>query len=1628
MIQPNDHVLEHVDACLHGLLNDADAAAVRKHCDECPICRVAWDEAQRRFDALAALPAVETSSELIERTERRLNEAAARRRPPRVVRWLARRNAYEIVGLCAAVVVALLGSLDVYYWSLSPAPYDLTVFGQEQWLAGSESSVRVTVFNRASGALLAGIPVDVELERPLTNQTVQLASFQTDANGTGSPRFRLPDWEDARCSLRVSARIGGSRELITHSVAIHRSWQVMVTSDKPVYQPGQTIHVRSLALRRPDLKPLAGSDVSLTIADPKGNVIFRRRDVTSRYGISSADCPLADEILEGTYRVECRLGDTTSAMAVEVKRYVLPKFKVAIDVDRPYYQPGETISGTVRADYFFGKPVANADVRIDTASTDTSSNDTSSNDTSSNDTGHAAAESLTVRTDKEGKAPFSLRIPAALAHAQSSDEASLALKAMVVDSAGQTESHTISRVVTTSPLRIEVIPESGRLVPGISNVVYLMTSYADGRPAGTRLIVSGIDHEIVTSEAGIATVEFKPESAKNLEVSWIVRATDRQGLSGRKEIKLSVGRSTDDFLVRTDRAVYTGGQTMHVAAIGRGSEPVFIDLVKDGQTVVTGVIALDNGRGELALDLPADLCGTVELSAYRYHDQVRPQQKRRVLYVQQASSLAIRTRLDRKEYRPGQRAAIDLQLVDGSGRPTPGAISLTAVDEAVFSVLNQTSGNEQSIFTMDDALLKPVLARHAWSPSADRSAERNQFEQAIFAQSAAPSTNDRETILDRLRQTRDFDQSAIRILDQPNWEQYLSDNYVPSKVMAILRNDGIHSLYSTSYPDKADAVERTRNNGLGLLAGLWVVFAIVGVGSLIGIFVYEAGGSVAAAVVVPIFILILIALMLPAVQAAREASKRTMMRNEAKMVALAVADSSRSMRSRINGADVDTDSDGLPDFQQSASSPPRLRQWFPETLLWRPEIITDDRGEAHVDVDLADSVTTWRLTASAVSAEGQLGSSQSAVRVFQPFFVDVNLPVALLRGDEVGVPVVVHNHLDKPQTVALTVDDATWFERLGPAQQSVALGPREVKSVTYRLRVRKIGDHHLQVAALGSGVADAVKRPISVVPDGRRVERVVNGTLGQPKAIDIERPAEAIDGSRRTILKIYPSSFSQLVEGLDSIFQMPYGCFEQTSSTTYPNLLALDYLRRTKTSAPAIEAKAQQYLHLGYQRLLSFEVLGGGFEWFGHDPANRVLTAYGLMEFEEMARVHEVDPQVIARTQHWLLSHQAADGSWTPESHGFEGDPTRGQGDDGRLSTTAYIAWSVFKRGLVPEQATLSLHYLLGHPANSIDDPYTLALVANALLAIDASGANAAPYLDRLAALRRESNGGTRIWWQQRPSRYTMFYGGGRSGEVETTALAALAFLAANRSPDAIRGALAWIIEQKEGAGTWGSTQATVLALKALIEGTGKPLGEGARRIQLSLDGKPLPEIVIPADQSEVVRQIDLTDRLGTARQTLQLTDASGTAAGFQVVSSYYAPDTSSKPHAGDLAVNVNYDRQKLPLNGTLTATATVENKSERTAPMILVELPIPAGFALDMESFSKLVESGAIAKFQIGARTATIYLRGIKDKSVVTLLYRMQATMPATLTVPPAVAYEYYNAEKRATSQPVQIVVDVAG
>src|SRR5262249_33669925 len=150
-------------------------------------------------------------------------------------------------------------------------------------------------------------------------------------------------------------------------------------------------------------------------------------------------------------------------------------------------------------------------------------------------------------------------------------------------------------------------------------------------------------------------------------------------------------------------------------------------------------------------------------------------------------------------------------------------------------------------------------------------------------------------------------------------------------------------------------------------------------------------------------------------------------------------------------------------------APPRLREYFPETLLWQPALVTDENGRATLEVPLADSITTWRLTASASSRTGLLGASTAPLRVFQDFFVDLDLPVALTQTDEVAFPVAVYNYLEQEQTVTLTLKKEPWFDLLdGDNRRTLTLKANEVTAVRFRIKAKRVGTWPLEVEARGS--------------------------------------------------------------------------------------------------------------------------------------------------------------------------------------------------------------------------------------------------------------------------------------------------------------------------------------------------------------------------------------------------------------------------------------------------------------------------------------------------------------------------------------------------------------------------------
>ncbi len=1313
------------------------------------------------------------------------------------------RTLWKALLLAGGGWLLLLGTWTLRVVATSLHPLEATFMGQPLLEPGRTAAFRVLARDRESGQPKGGADLRVALKSP-TGPHLFLGAGRTNAQGLLHCNAKVPaTLPEGEYQLLVEEGYA-THPILQEPMAVKRAFRLLLSTDKPLYQPGQTIRMRVLALASADMKPAQGQELGVEVRDPKGTKVFKQTLTTSDFGLAATEFPLADQVNPGDYTLMATLGTSTSERTVNVGPYVLPKFKVELTSDRTWYAPGERLRADLRAEYTFGKTVAKARVQVEAQEFIDAFRT------------FATAQGT---TDEEGHFHVELPLKATF-HGQplKGGDALVRLQATVTDPGGHTQVKALDLTVSRNPIRVDVIPEGGQLVPGIPNQLHILTSYPDGRPCKAALTLEPGGHKASTSEQGFARVALVPSQEK-----LTLTAQDATGTRVKVTRHLSMGRG-DAFLLRTEKALYRCGERLQVEVLCTAKEDrLYLDGVKDGRTVFMGELEVRQGRGTLALDLPPDLVGTLDLHAYRLDPGGISVRQSRVVQVLPGEGLGIQADLDKATYRPGERAELRLRVTGKDGAPTPAALSLAAVDEAVFALNPSRPGLEGAFFAIQQELLKPRYELHGHLPGAPEllaHPPKESLEALMSAAQGGPEPMVKVGAWDwraREQETRElqlhgsilvlalflatllrpFLQAAPQGFGTMAEPASRTVSIHPFKVWSrmVLGLWWTLAMFSTlalmclflyvPWGWRERLVGPLHASPLGALATAAAFFAIFlwlaikglqwtevvrvfpalnrMLGQLSWAYVFACGTAVALAMLgrdfpgwVRFGWLVIVAAFAftagPLAACLRGALGpqsrwslvgRILVHGGLGLLPLGVvlgvsasmggwsldgifgeqpSMAARRVLRKTTGIDLQ---EAAPQVDLAlamelptgagATPPPRIRSHFPETLAWMPQVLTDAQGRATVNLDLADSITTWRVGLSAVGRAGALGSVDKPLRVFQDFFVDLDFPVSLTQHDEVQVPIALYNYLDTPQKVRLEVQPAPWCRLKDGDPREVTLGPREVTSTRLGLVALRPGRHALTVKAFGSVMSDAITREVTVAPDGRPLVQTQGGRLGSGATLKVQLPPEAIPGADDLVLKLYPGAFSQVVEGLEAVFQMPYGCFEQTSSTTYPSVLVLDYLRRTKRINPALSMKAASLINLGYQRLLTFEVPRGGFEWFGRAPAHPVLTAYGLMEFTDMAKVQAVDPDLIQRTRTWLLNQGQAEGMW-PSSHGGiqDGAIDASQGND--LRTTAYIVWALGEAGETSARFQRALGWVEAKAVGA-NDPYTLALCASALRA-----------------------------------------------------------------------------------------------------------------------------------------------------------------------------------------------------------------------------------------------------------------------------------------------------------------------
>lgn len=1507
-----------------------------------------------------------------------------------------------------------------------PSPFETHVLGQRTWLTGSTASLRVVTLNHNAQPIFyskrvrnAMGPVrNAHVTIKLTNanaRDIPLFTGRTNAGGTLDAEFPVPNLTPGSYELTVTTNYPLGMDTVKQSVTLSEAAQVLLTTDKPLYQPSQTIHIRALALTKPNRAPAAEYPLTFEIEDPKGNKVFKQTESTSPFGVASASFQLADEINLGPYTIRAALGPTEGRTAsgrpspitivekkVNVKRYVLPKFKIQFEASKKFYLPGEMLDGTVQSDYFFGKPIANSEVRIKLSTFDIGWND--------------FAE-LKGTTNNNGTYKFSQLLPTHFAGVPlEKGNALLKVDVAVIDKAEHQEKVSQTFPVAKEAIKVTILPESGSPVANVPNIFYVLTNYPDGSPAPARFSASGPSFYYPgrTDKLGIGQFTIVPRTGT---LSLQVRAEDAQGNRGVIKQKLNYETRNESVLLRTDKAVADVGEDLTLTILTSAAKvfgprsTVFIDAIKDQQTVLTKSVDLQQGRARLTLPLDGTLAGTLVLHAYLITPAGQIVRDTNIVYVNPAKDLNVNVEVSDGEptnegiLRPGDTAQLKFSVTDTKDDPVLASLGVTIVDESVFTLQEMQPGLEKVYFTLERELLKPRYEIHGFeaAPLLMRKptphpvpfdAQKQRAARVLFAASTPE--------LGYSIRVNTWEQKSAQLRDK--WQAYVQT--AGERIWKALQ---MHQKQKRPLPKPETLLDALLNAKLLVLSdvkdplgnryqvesdgpNLHIAFKLISAG------MDRKFGTDDDVISYP----------------GRKfwiKANRQFARGGRIVEMMAVMDSSMDDTNVRKDFDRDTVS------STTSDKPVRIRQFFPETLFVNPQIITDEHGHATVPLTMADSITTWRLTALGNSATGQLGSTTTPLRVFQPFFIDLDLPVSLTQNDEVAIPVAVYNYLPEAQTVQLRLEKTDWFTPLDSTNKSVRMNKGDVNVVHFRIKAKDVGSHRLTVFADGSTMQDAIRRQITVVPDGQEIWTTINDRLEGNVTKTITIPHSAIDDASNILVKVYPGAFSQVIEGLDSMLRMPHGCFEQTSSTTYPNVLVTDYLKRTKKINPEIQMKATQHINLGYQRLVSFEVDGGGFSWFGNAPAHKVLTAYGLLEFHDMSQVHDVDPNVIKRTQNWLADLQKPDGSWELDQGGIAEGIINRQSDE--LRVTAYIGWALAESGNQGDAVEKAMRYVIPK-IDGVNDPYSLAVIANGLAGWKINHPSTGQAMERLADMAIQDTK-TAYWKSMGP---TMTHGRGETGDLETTALAVYALLKYGRQPTLVNKALTYLIQSKDAFGTWQNTQATVWSLKALLLAMEKGTSETTAQVTVFANDRKASEFQITPKNSDVMRQVDLKMFVQEGTNRIRI-EFHGTGAPlYQITAKHYMPWRFVGGRPEPLAIDVAYDRTDLTVNDTVNCSVKVTNNQPLTANMVMLDLGIPPGFDVQSGSLAKLVDNKTIEKFSMTGRQLTIYLDKIEPSQPLMFEFQLKAKYPIRAKSGRSRAYEYYAPKIAGVSQPIDFVV----
>ena len=1428
-----------------------------------------------------------------------------------------------------------------------------------------------------------GTPVTVAVQAESLSGDPEVVEIQWIPDG-GTPEVI----RGSEFAIPVAAALASHREIdiLARSDDVERKLTVPLgvatdtplahlSSDKPIYRPGETAWMRAVVLDRLSLNPAEGR-YRLRVVDPKGAPAKRFTDEATN-GVVPISWQVPHDAAGGEYALELR--DSRNEFAIErltflVQRFQPPKLEKELILGRESYASGSEGAAALRVASLTGGSTAGAAVRASVF------------------VDGVAVDEARFTLDERGRGTFTFEVPEGI----DGGAGRVACRIVV---GGIIETVVASFTVPTDRVDVQVYPEGGALVPGFESRVYVETTDAMGRPVQvTGAVVNDSGARIVdfaTGHQGRGRFAFTPGHGTSYELILDDLAAS-SAVSLQVDSKYVAGiRSLEDS--------YPSGAPISLEVTAPGDEEwtlaAFCRGVLVGRAPVVG-----GGTHTVALDIPDRIAGVLRVTLF---DASLDPVAERLIHRSTDRRIEVEVIPSNDRPLPGEHQTIDLVARDERGRPARCVLGLGVVDAAVRAA----AGGERLSLARQAMLFGDVEDLENAPPFAlDGDDAAHRIDLLLGTRGWR-----RFAWVDPLATVSEFGPAGKRLLVREG-------NSVRPRVQIA----GADAQRAAQLARSDARRRRSRASFMTVTAAAISVLSLLATAIALGL---RRHIGFSAYLVSPIAA---IGLLVAAWHfmfddwvefAADGATLRAGIESESAMfegkdieledVQFDAGLTDQGNAAPLAGLERTTGPRRIRIYAHRNTSRLDVRDDFTETLYWNPLLVTDDTGRAQISFDLSDRATRFDVTVDAHGA-GRIGSEHSSFVSVPPLASEAKLPIELSAGDVISIPVAIEAQDGTLAEVGFDVQTSgplAVIEEPGP-EISLADGRGRVLVELEAMGTFDDEIGSLEFTVTGGGWTDTIRQEVRVVPRGFPHHVARSGLITGSHETTLSMPADYVPGTLFGTLSAYPSPLTEVLAGLDGMLREPHGCFEQTSSVNYPNVLALTLMEATGREDPATARRAHDLLKDGYARLVSFECDGGGFEWFGANPAHESLTAYGLLQFHDMAQVYDVEPELIQRTREWLLSRRDGEG-------GFE----RADGGRARFGgtsddvTSAYVTYSLALTGTPPRDLEGELDRLESRALES-EDAYEVALATSAL---HATGRSAAARAARVRLATMQDLDGSLVG-----GTASITGSGGDDLRVETTALAVSAWLDDPDFEARARAALHWLVQQR-GRGRFGATQATVQALRALVAYS---IHDGAKdrngEIGVFIGGDEVARVPYSTANHEALVVEGLAHHLGKGTNLVRLEASGGASIPFALDLEYVSDQPADEADC-PLALTAVLARNEVQEGEIAVIEIAVRNESPIDQSMTIAAVGLPAGLECPTRVLEDLARGGSFDFWEMRGRDVYFYWRGLAPEAACEFTLECVARVPGTTTGPASRVYRYYEPESMRWAEPMTAYVTEA-